>query len=186
MGRSIFSFFILFCVFFLFSCAGKESAEKPESFSRLTVDLPGEKASLTLEYPAGWKIDTAQDYCDLIAYGPEDVYSMVTAEPSGSDGLEAFIRKFFQAFSFHENFSIHEEIAVDDPVAGSKIIIYSYRETARNKQFTEYTLFCPAEQGVVVIQYTAPGNLFEKYRSRFQQLSKTVAINPPAREVYGL
>ena len=169
-------FFLLFSLLLviLFSCTQNFTSNPGEESGRSAFPVPSESPLIRLDYPAGWKIDTSQDYCDLIAFGPDDIYSIVTIEVMSGEGLEAYIRKYFHSFSFYEDFTVREERVFPFSSGAGRAFLYSYRETARNQDFKELAVFLEVEGHLIVIQYTAPGDLFDRYQVLFQELAATV------------
>ena len=177
-------FFLLFLTLLLiFTSCSREGRNNPgESSGRVTVTVPDGSPLISLDYPADWKIDTSQDYCDLIAFGPDDTYSIVTAEDLPGEGLDAYIRKFFHTFSFYEDVTVLEERLFPLPPWQGRAFLYAYRETARDQDFTEWAVFLQAGSRVVVIQYTAPGEVFSRYQTLFQDLSATIRLPDSSKE----
>jgi len=182
MGKSRFFLLFLMFLFVLISCSKGFYVTPGEGGRRTTFSVPQENPLIRLDYPADWKIDISQDYCDLIAFGPDDIYSIVTVEELSGEGLEAYIRKFFHAFSFYEDFTVREERVFSLPSLQGRKFLYSYRETARNQEFTEWTVFLKAESRVIVVQYTAPGEKFSRYQALFQELSGSIRLPDMGKE----
>ena len=177
-------FFLLFLAFLFISVScSREGRSNPGADSiRVSFSVPSDRPLISLDYPGSWKIDTSQDYCDLIAFGPDDIYSIVTVDDLPGKELEAFIRKFFHSFSYYEDVTVREEQVFPFPPWQGRAFLYSYRETARNQDFTEWVVFLQAGSRVIVIQYTAPGEVFSEYQELFQDLSATIRLPDSEKE----
>ena len=171
MTRNISIFIFIFLALAATGC-GKNEPQAEGSHKELLAS--GACYPVTLEFPADWTVDTEQDYCEIIAYGPDDVYAILTVYPRQDMSGREHVMKLLQTFSFYEDFTVLEDALFRWGDIEGGAVIYSYKETSQNESFTEYSVYREDSEYFYFLQNVAPSDKFEQYRDDFYNIAVTL------------
>ncbi len=163
---------VLSVALFLFSSA---CSQKPQDAAVSGGrEVKGERYAVSMGFPQGWTADTGQDYCEIIAYGPEDTYAMLTVTPAKQINRYEHMVEILQMFSFFEDFRVMEDSEFKWGGAEGGSMIYTYRETSQNESFVEYAFYRQDEDYFYLVQLVAPAEIFGRYRDSFRDIALTL------------